>query len=70
MNGSVGLSVIGFGAFGSGSLMILSSRWFCQKQSRSADHEREHRDHDPRAQLVEVLDERQPVVVAYRPLFT
>src|SRR4051812_33833688 len=36
VNGSVGLSVIGVWPLGSGSLMMSSSRWFCQKHRISA----------------------------------
>ena len=43
-------------------------KWLCQKHSPEGDHEHGQRDDDPRAQLVEMLDEREPVLVANRPI--
>ena len=43
--------------------MISSSASFCQKQTPKHDEERGDADDQPRAQLVEVLDEAQAVVV-------
>ncbi len=58
VNGSVTPNVISFSwPVGSGALAISSSRWFCQKQSASADAEDRDADDQPCAQLVEVLDE-------------
>ena len=61
-NGSVGLKVSGSRSPGSGSLAISSSSWFCQKQKPTASDEDDRRDDDPRAQLVEVLDQRHALV--------
>ena len=54
------------GLFSSGRLMTSSRMSLCQMHSAEADAERDDRDDEPRAQLVEVLDEAQPVFVRDR----
>ena len=61
-NGSVGLKVSGSRSPGSGSFAILSSSWFCQKQKTTVATRMTAGGDDPRAQLVEVLDQRHAVV--------
>ena len=46
--------------------MIRSSSWFCQKQKPNATTSTAAADDQPRAQLVEVVDEAQPILVADR----
>ena len=67
VNGSATPKVIGVRSPGSGALAMSSSRLFCQKQSAEGDRERDDRDDDARAKLVEVLDEREPVLEVDRP---
>ncbi len=68
MNGSVTPKVIGSGRFdGSGSLTISRIRWFCQKHSDVATTSADSAMMILRPQLVEVVDERQPVLVVDRP---
>ena len=67
VNGSATPKVIGVRLPGSGALAISSSMSFCQKQSAKATRKRRDRDEDPRAKLVQVLDERDPVLEADRP---
>ena len=47
-----------------GRLTISRTRSFCQNATREADEEREQGDEDARAQLVEVLDQAELVLVA------
>ena len=67
VNGSATPKVIGVLSPGSGWLAMSSSLVFCQKQSPKATAERADRDDDARAELVEVLDEREPVLEVDRP---
>ena len=68
MNGSVTPKVISFlWSPGSGPPAISSSRWFCQKQSARATPKTTRQTTMPGAQLVEVLDEGEPVLVGDRP---
>ena len=46
--------------------MIRSSSWFCQKQNAERDDQHAAADDQPRAQLIEVVHEAQPILVADR----
>ena len=48
---------------GSGTLASSSSRWFCQKQRASATPKTAIETTTPKAQLVQVLDEAQLILV-------
>ena len=53
--------------FSSGRLMMSRIGSFCQKQTPKQTRNAAEADDQPRAELVEVLDEAQPVVVGDRP---
>ena len=69
VKGSVTPKVISFlWSSGSGPEAISSSRWFCQKQSaRATPKTTQADDRCRRAQLVEVLDEGELILVGDRP---
>ena len=67
VNGSATPKVIGVLSPGSGALAMSSSRLFCQKQSAEGDAVRDDRDDYARTKLVEMFDERKPVLEIDRP---
>ena len=67
VNASVGPRVIGSFPSGRGAFMISSTRWFCHVVSAQATTERRQADDQPAAQLIEVIDDRELVVVGNGP---
>ena len=66
MNASETPKVAGTISGGSGALTMSRMTLFCQKQSAADHNEGDEQDDQPRAQLVEVLDQAELLLVAYR----